>query len=75
MFTLDKTHRTLETLDKDGCCWHITQRYSVVNNRPVKVFEEIEDATIPNERRVKVTTKTLVRGKWKISVKFEDRDQ
>jgi len=75
MFTLDKTHRTLETFDKDGCCVHTTERYSVVNDRPLKIFEEVEDATVPDEPRVKVTTKTLVRGKWKISVKFEDREQ
>ena len=75
MFTLDKPHQTLETFDKDGCCWHITEKYSVTNNRPVKIFEEIEDATIPGETEVKVTTKTLVRGRWKTSVRFEKRDQ
>ena len=75
MFKVDKKSKTLETFDKDGCCWHITERYRVVNNRPVKVFEETEDATNPNTSRVKVTTKTLVSGKWKTSVRYEMQEQ
>lgn len=72
MFTVDKKNKTLETFDKSGCCWHITERYKVVQGRPVKVFEEVEDATVnPNSGRVKVTTKTLVAGKWKTSVRYE----
>ena len=74
MFTVDKDQKQLETFDKSGCCWHITERYSVVNNRPVKVFEEIEDAMIPDETKVKITTKTLVRGRWKRSVKYIPRE-
>jgi hypothetical protein len=72
MFTVDKKNKTLETFDKSGCCWHITERYKVVQGRPVKVFEEVEDATVnPNSGRVKVTTKTFVAGKWKTSVRYE----
>jgi hypothetical protein len=72
MLTVDKKNKTLETFDKSGCCWHITERYKVVNDRPVKVFEEVEDATVnPNSGRVKVTTKTLVSGKWKTRVRYE----
>jgi hypothetical protein len=75
MFTVDKNSKTLETFDKSGCCWHITERYKVVNERPVKIFEEVEDATDPNGKKVKVTTKRLEAGKWKTSTKFEDRDR
>lgn len=75
MFTVDTKNKTLETFDKSGCCWHITERYKVVNNRPVKVFEEVEDATDPNQKRVKVTTKQLVAGKWKTSVRYEKMEQ
>jgi hypothetical protein len=75
MFTVDKKNRTLETFDKDGCCWHVTERYKVVNDRPVKVFEEVEDATNSNSSRVKVTTKTLVAGRWKTSVRYEKAQQ
>lgn len=75
MFTVDKKAKLLETFDKDGCCWHITERYRVVNNRPVKVFEMVEDATIKDETKVKVTTKTLVGGRWKTSVRYVRREQ
>jgi hypothetical protein len=76
MFTVDAKNKTLETFDKSGCCWHITERFKVVNDRPVKVFEEVEDATAdPNGKRVKVTTKKLVAGKWKTSVRYEKLEQ
>jgi hypothetical protein len=76
MFTIDKKNKTLETFDKSGCCWHITERYKVINDRPVKVFEEVEDATAdPNGKRVKVTTKKLLAGKWKTSVRYEKAEQ
>src|SRR4051812_9927096 len=72
MFTVDPKNKTLETFDKSGCCWHITERYKVTNDRPVKVFERVEDATAdPNGKRAKVTTKQLVGGKWKTTVRFE----
>lgn len=75
MFEVDKEKKTLQTFDKDGCCWHITERYSVVGNRPVKFFEEVEDALIKDETKIKVTTKTLVGGKWKTSVKYVKREE
>lgn len=76
MFTVDEKNKTLETFDKSGCCWHITEQYKVVNDRPLKIFEEVEDATAdPNGKRVKVTTKRLVAGKWRTSVRYEKLEQ
>ena len=75
MFTIDKEKKLLRTFDKSGCCWHITEQYSVVGNRPVKVFEEVEDVNIQDETKIKVTTKTLVGGRWKTSVKYVKREQ
>ena len=75
MFTVNKDKKQLETFDKSGCCWHITERYSVVAGRPKKVFEEVEDATIQDETKVKVTTKTLINGRWKTSVKYVPREE
>ena len=74
MFTVDREKKQLETFDKSGCCLHITERYSVTRGRLVKVFEEVEDATIPNETKVKITTKTRVNGKWKTRVKYVPRE-
>jgi hypothetical protein len=75
MFTVDKGKKTLETFDKSGCCWHVTERYAVVGNRPVRVFKEVEDATIQDETKVKVTTKILDGGKWKTTVKYVKREE
>jgi hypothetical protein len=75
MFTVDKKAKTLETFDKSGCCWHTTERYKVIANRPVKVYEMVEDATgfdeKANMRIVKTTIKTLVGGKWRTKVTTE----
>lgn len=75
MFDVLKDKKQLETFDKSGCCWHITERYDVVAGRPRKVFEEVEDATIQDETKVKITTKTLVGGRWKTRVRYVKRDQ
>lgn len=70
LFTVNKKQKTLETFNKGGCCYHETTRYQIINNRPKKVYLFIEDATIGNGEKVKLTTKTLVRGRWKTTVKF-----
>ncbi|MCC6452760.1 MAG: hypothetical protein IT171_07690 [Acidobacteria bacterium] len=75
MFEVNKKAKTLETFDKSGCCWHITERYKVVRDKPVKIFEMVEDATTGIDDRVKITTKALVRGKWKTSVRYEKMKQ
>lgn len=71
LFTIDKTRKTIETFNKSGCCYHETTRYRVMNNRPKKVFVFIEDATVGDGAKVKLTTKTLVKGKWKRTTKYE----
>ncbi|MEO6654851.1 MAG: hypothetical protein ABIO36_02105 [Pyrinomonadaceae bacterium] len=72
MFEIDKKRKRLRTFDKSGCCWHITEEFSVVGNRPVKVFSEEEDAMTSGDK-VRITTKTLVNGKWKKLVRYEKR--
>lgn len=75
MFELDKTKKVLRTFDKSGCCWHITEEFSVAGNIPRKVLSIEEDATIEDETKMKVTTKTLVKGKWQTKVKFVPRPE
>jgi hypothetical protein len=75
MFEVDKKKKVLRTFDKSGCCLHYVEEYSIVNNRPVKIFVEEEDATIPDETKVKVTTKTLVKGKWQKRVRYVKRQE
>ena len=62
MFEVDPDQKQLTIFDKDGCCWHVTQSYAVVKNRPKMVYERIEDA---RHGTTSVTERTLVRGKWK----------
>jgi hypothetical protein len=75
MFEVDTKTKTLQTFDKSGCCWHITERYKVVANKPVKVYELVEDATGFDEKKnmriVTTTEKTLVKGKWRKKVTTE----
>lgn len=73
MFEVDKPKKLLRTFDKSGCCWHITEEFSVVGNRPKKIFEKVEDATIADETKVLITTKKLVGGKWQTSSKKVER--
>lgn len=71
MFDIDTTHRTLSTIGKSGCCWHITKTYAVSHNAPQKIKEEVWDATIGDRSKTKITTKKLVNGKWKTTVRWE----
>lgn len=74
MFEVNKKKKTLSVFNKSGCCWHIFQEFKVVGNRPVKVFEEVEDATIADDSKVKITTKRMVNGRWKTRVKYVKRE-
>ena len=75
MFEVDKKKKVLRSFSKSGCCWHQTREFIVIGNRPKKVFEETEDATIPDEKKVKITAKRLVKGKWQTKVKFVKREE
>lgn len=78
MPTVNKDKKTLSIFDKSGCCWHVTMDYKVVKNRPIKIFEEVEDATMSDGAladKVKITTKRLVNGKWKTTVKYVKREE
>ena len=73
MFRIDRKRKRLTASSKSGCCLHRTDEFIVVNNRPKKVFEELEDATIADEKRVRITTKRLIKGRWKTTVKYVKR--
>jgi hypothetical protein len=75
MFDVDKENKTIQYMDKSGCCWHETTRYKIIGGRPVKVWVLTEDATgfdeKANKRIVKTTEKTLVRGRWRSKMTVE----
>jgi hypothetical protein len=70
---VDKKKKVLRGFSKSGCCWHQTEEFSVVNDRPKKIYEYTEDASIADEKRVKLTTKRLVGGRWRTTVKYAKR--
>lgn len=77
MFEVDKKKKVLRIFDKSGCCWHVTEEYSVIGGRPVKTFVEEEDARLTDEKnadKVKITIKRLVKGKWQTKVKYVKRE-
>ena len=68
MFQVMKKEKMLQNLAKSGCCFFTDERYKVVNNNAVKVYEKITDYTAPGatEDKPKITIKRLIDGKWKV---------
>jgi hypothetical protein len=64
LFFPDAKRRLLIAFWKSGCCYHETDKYRLVNNRPVLVEKIIEDATIGKGKFARVTTRKLINGKW-----------
>ena len=75
MFERDARRKRLRTFSKSGCCLHMTEEYVVLNNRPKKVLEIVEDAMIADKKRLKITTKQLVGGRWRTTTKYVRRVQ
>jgi hypothetical protein len=73
MFEVDAKRKILKVLSKSGCCLHMSREYSVVRNRPRLILEVVEDAAIPNDERVKITTRKLVNGRWQKRIKYVQR--
>lgn len=73
MFKVDATKKVLRIFDKSGCCFHLTEEFDVVNNAPRKIFSEEENALLPDETKVKLTTKRFVNGKWQTKVIYKKR--
>lgn len=63
MFKVDSQNKMLYVYSKDGCCFHQTKGYRVVNNRPAQVYEFTEEES-PSGATI-VTAKKLVAGKWR----------
>lgn len=72
MFHIDSERKRLITFNKSGCCYHITEEYSVVPKKGLVLGRAlIEDATSAvGSDRVKVTEQNLIHGKWKEKVKY-----
>jgi hypothetical protein len=68
LFLLQPKRKQLVVFSKSGCCYHETETYRVVKQRPVLIEKEIEDAM---GEQVVITTRRLVNGKWRKQVRTE----
>lgn len=71
---VDKKKKVLRTFSKSGCCWHQTQEFKIVNNRPQKVYEFTEDA-MAADGKVHIEIRRRVSGKWRVSKKTERKKE
>ncbi|MEG0483181.1 MAG: hypothetical protein RR569_08745, partial [Acinetobacter sp.] len=59
------------TFNKSGCCYHIRSEYIVVPQKGLRLVKEfIEDSTVAAGDKVKVTERTLSKGRWVESTKY-----
>lgn len=71
MFQTDPEQKRLITFNKSGCCYHIRSEYQVIPKQGLKLVQEfIEDATLPEGNKVKVTDREFIKGKWRERVKY-----
>jgi len=66
LFFVDSKKRQLLAYSKSGCCYHETEVYKVIHNKPVLAEKIIEEASGDDATGyvVKVTTRKLLNGKW-----------
>jgi hypothetical protein len=70
IFEIDTKQKRLITQTKSGCCWHLERQYEIVGGNNIrKVFEEEHDGLSDKGGFVRVTTRQLVNGRWKTTVK------
>lgn len=71
MFKLDTDKKRILTFNKSGCCYHIRSEYVVVPQKGLRLVKEfIEDATVAAGDKVKVTERTLDKGRWVEHTKY-----
>lgn len=77
MFDVDHERQRLVTMNKSGCCFHMTDEYQVIPKKGlVLVREYIEDATFAvGGDSVKVTERHLIHGKWQEKVNYYPMDE
>jgi hypothetical protein len=71
MFQVDAKNKQLNTMTKDGCCWHQFTSYKIVNNYPQPILIDEED-----QRNIPFSTSTTKKwnGKKMISSSFKTLD-
>ncbi|MEO8650536.1 MAG: hypothetical protein ABI539_15340 [Acidobacteriota bacterium] len=64
MFNVDHQTKKINTMTKDGCCWHQYSEFIVKNNRPVAV-KIVEEGMNPDGITRDLVEQTLVGGKMR----------
>lgn len=70
LFFVDAKKKQLVAFSKSGCCYHETEKYKMVGDRPVLVEKIIEDAA-GGTGFVVITTRRIVNGRWVKKVRKE----
>ncbi len=68
MFEVKASRKMIYNHTKSGCCSHRTEGYTIVNNKPFKVYDHTVEGMIELENGVttpEVITKKLIDGKWR----------
>lgn len=63
MFFVDPEKKLLTTFTKDGCCWHQSSQYEVINNK-IKLVSKLTEDAITKHDIVIITDEKLINGKW-----------
>lgn len=69
---IDKKRKVLRFFENTSNSRLVTEEYSIINDRPVKVLSKADDRT-ENDGKIelKTITKTLINGKWKTTVSYK----
>jgi hypothetical protein len=67
LIEVDRRNRELITADKSGAAWHMASTYKYFGKQLRLIETEVDDQTGPKDI---VTTRRLVGGKWRKTVKF-----
>jgi hypothetical protein len=71
---VDQKKKVLRVFSRIYSRWESTEEFKVVRGiRLKKVYQRTEDTT--NEKRVKITTGRLVKGKWRTKVRYKKWEQ
>jgi hypothetical protein len=73
MFETDEAKKIHYVYSKSGCCEHWTEGYDVPRGKPRKVYEHRTSLIFP-DGHYEITTKKLIRGRWRTWVKYEPAD-
>ncbi len=73
---VDNKKKVLRVFSRSYSRWYSIEEFKVVKrNRLKKVYQWTEDATIRDEKRVKLMTKRLIKGKWQTKIGYKKREQ